>query len=255
MDTRFFGVLAILLMLFPATLAQSCSAGTPDCCGNSVCDSAKGEDYGTCKTDCTTPKTIEVFIVSPENGAQFVRGDQVTVQARVNADSSKNAQVHQMIAVGKFGLLDMLDDGRHNDEKAGDHLYGNTFGVTEDYQQQQYHLAVQATVVQTTNSASIDYSVSPYLAASIGSTQERFALGDEIVLSGLITKKEKGFETDANLGISFENEKILHAVVTTDAQGRFDYNYQTSTIQPEGEWKITLTVRDENTNFGYYEKK
>jgi hypothetical protein len=249
-----FVLLALVLLAIPPIAAQSCTAESANCCGNSTCDSTQGEDFGTCQKDCTTPKTVDVFILSPQDGDQFARGDTVVIQARVNADSVQNAQANRIYAIGKTGNIDLFDDGRHNDEKAGDHVYGNAFVVTDEYQQQRYRLPVTATVEQTTNTAEVSYSVTPYLAASVGTDRDTYALGDEITITGLVTRKGVGVALDANLMIAIGDESLLRVVVTTDGQGRFSYTYQTATIQPEGTWKFELSARDESGNFGHYEK-
>ncbi|MBS3061038.1 MAG: hypothetical protein J4215_00480 [Candidatus Diapherotrites archaeon] len=224
-------------------------------CGNAVCESGTGEDYGTCNADCETPKIVEVTILSPTPNQSFVRGDKVIVQAKFNADSVRDSIAHQATALGKFGMIDLFDDGRHDDAADGDHIYGNSFLIGDEYQQQTYKIAVTGTVAQTTNSASVEYNVTPFLAISFSTDKTNYVQGEEISLQGIVSKKDRGLQSDINLEILFGTDVLFKDTLSTDALGRFDLNYQITTLSPDGEWTIKLRVRDQNGNYGFYEKK
>ncbi len=243
-------IILIFCILFSSVQGDQTSG-----CGNAICEPELGEDYGTCKIDCKTPKRLEVLIVQPVSNTEYSRGDKVIVQAKINADSLQNAVAHQMIVTTKTGILDLFDDGKHDDGRSGDRLYGTSFFIGSEYQQQTYRLPISATVEQTTNTAVVEYQVTPFLAVNFGTDKPQYTLGDQIQVQGLVTKRQKPQQTDVNIEIIFDEETLFSDAIPTDDLGRFDLNYQTTTIHPEGIWTLKIRVRDENQNQGFYEKK
>ncbi|GEM_PF-3998911 len=250
----FFGVCALLYVL-PVFAQGACGPGSSNCCGNNVCEAPIGEDFGTCQIDCQTPKEVTVSIRSPVPGSIFARGESVVVQATVRADSVLLATPGQIFVVGKFGSLDLFDDGAHDDEAAGDKIYGNRFEVTEEYLQQAYTLAVTATVSQTTNTSAVPFEVQPFLAINFSTDKEAYALGEEMVVSGIVSRRQTGVAMDLNIELVAEDAVLYSKVVQSSSDGRFEFSYQSTTLDPAGEWLVKLSARDESGNSGFYQKK
>ncbi|MBU0635845.1 hypothetical protein KKE06_02355, partial [Candidatus Micrarchaeota archaeon] len=224
------------------------------CCGGGTCDAETGEDYWTCRTDCSGPAVMVITLLSPMPEQEFGGGDTVLIQATVDADSQNQVAVKDFMIEGKFGLIELFDDGKHNDEMAGDRVYGNSFMVEDENTTIFQPLTLSATLGERTVVVQEGYQVVPVLALNIGSNKNTYSLGDLIQLNGLIKRQGVPLEQEIHLVLSGGGTILLEEFLTSDSQGAFSISYPTTTVDPEGEWTVFAEAMDEAGNYGFFEK-
>lgn len=224
--------------------SQVCSVLTKtDCCGNNSCET--GENYGTCSTDCI-PTSLDLTFISPTDGEILVKGEYVRIQVEVEADGKEIAGA-EVSATGFFGTLELFDDGKHNDEKALDGIYGHSFTTPLDMAELDYNISASGSFKGATGKQKITITHSPTLDATINELSPT-TIGNIIDISGTVFAKTVPRLMMLDVNIDYGKKQIYSGAVSTNANGEYLLPYHTSSFDPYGEWTITIEGRDENNN-------
>jgi hypothetical protein len=227
------------------------------CCGGGTCDSDVGEDFGTCRLDCKTPKTIHFDVQSPLPEEEFVAGDTVIVQVGLKADSITAIKANNVIVTGENNEeIELFDNGEGADSKAGDGVYSGLFTAPEIKTTAFLPLNVSATVETTTQSHAFGYQYIPTLAIGFGTNKETYTFGDIIKITGTVSKNKNPVALDLIATITTEDGEELHAeTVSSNINGSFKEEFQITGIHPEGNWVITVSAVDAEGNDGFFAKE
>ncbi|MFH0970474.1 MAG: DUF4215 domain-containing protein [Candidatus Diapherotrites archaeon] len=234
------------------TTTPTCGYG---CCGSRTCDIPTGEDYYTCRIDCSSPYLIVIHSLLPSSLDEFSVGDQVIIRISIDADSQQNVRADSIKMIGEFGELELLDDGQHGDLAAGDFIYGNFLTAEKSNTPILYPFTIKATIAQTTQTLESGYQIVPLLYVNVTTPRKKYSQGDIITFSGRLTQKMKPVQYPVDIILEAGDKILFTKQIIPDQQGKFSFDYQISTIDPLGEWKLTATSRDDGGNFGFIIKK
>lgn len=220
------------------------------CCGNHICES--GEDFANCSSDCP-PKEITIELVQPDVNKALMRGDSLTISARVKADGTlaRNANVKATTFVGS---VKMYDDGNHSDKVANDGLYGVSFLVSETVLKTDYLSEVYAEMAGVSSTKQFTLSVDPSLEMSLVLDRNEYELGDLIEMSGFLEKRGEPLSRKIELRGFFNGQEMFESETISDKNGFYSYAEHTSLNQPEGEWIIQAKAEDASKNEGIAEE-
>ncbi|MBU1120561.1 MAG: choice-of-anchor X domain-containing protein [archaeon] len=220
------------------------------CCGNHICES--GEDFANCSTDCP-PKEIAIELVQPDLNKTFMRGDSLTISARVKADGTlaRNANVKATTFVGS---VKMYDDGNHSDKAANDGLYGVSFLVPETTAKADHLSEVYAEMAGVSSTKQFTLSVDPSLEMSLVLDRNEYELGDLIEMSGFLKKRGEPLSRKIELRAFFNGKEIFESETISDENGFYSYAEHTALNQLEGEWIIQARAEDASKNTGIAEE-
>jgi len=234
--------------MLPETEPEECGVG---CCGGGTCDASVGEDYWTCRTDCSSPRTVKINLLRPTREKEFLGGDTVQLQVTVDADSRNQVLVDRLTADGSFGILELFDDGEHDDNETGDGLYGNSFVVKDENTTSFKAMRLTARINQKTQRLKAGYQVIPVLSLNVASNKKNFSQGDRIELKGLLKRKKEPLQGTVHIILSSAGQTILDQNVNSDEKGAFSLAYQTTLIDPAGNWRVFAETRDNAGNYGF----
>ncbi|MFH1239703.1 MAG: hypothetical protein V1672_00635 [Candidatus Diapherotrites archaeon] len=223
-----------------------------NCCGNSLCEENKNENFTTCRTDCPNPAIISFNFYSPEDSARFPRGEILIVKVEITADSSvlSASDVDWVRATGFFGTENLYDDGLHNDSAEGDSIYGNSFFIGTGIKAEEHTFTVEAKVAVTQQGANTKIIVDPVLNLEVLTDKDSYALGETIEISGTVKRSSTPTEAPVILSILSENIELSNLTGKSNEEGFYILNYQTDNSSPEGEWILNFETTDEYNNKG-----
>lgn len=234
---------------------KACGIG---CCGGGTCDADYGEDYGSCRPDCKTPRELFFEILSPLAGQEYAAGDTIPVMARLKADSIIALNEDDFTANGPFGEIQLLDNGEPPDETPGDGVYSGFFEAKEINTPAYLPLFFSATVEQTPGKQKWGYQFVPAIAVNYATSKKTYAFGDEIKIRGTVSRKKApaALEIQINIiALGADGSTLLEKKLVSGTDGSFSVNFQTSNLHPAGEWIINVTAKDEFESFGFASKK
>lgn len=220
-----------------------------DCCPNSMCED--NEDFAICRLDCKTPKQ---FFVTPLWESYYLRGENVNLLVDIMADSVKAAGAN-VKASGFFGELILYDDGSHNDQISNDGIFANSFTVGSDVNEGLLPITFDINLLQTEQSISLDLNVFPRLNLDVEIDREWYVIGQIIDLDGLVARRRNPIPASIDVIISKEGQLISDESVTANNEGFFESSYHTTTIDPDGEWVVSVKATDEFYNYQIVEKE
>jgi len=220
------------------------------CCGNHICES--GEDFANCDADCA-PTEITVELLSPNESASFLRGDEITFKARVKADGVPAKQAN--VRVKTFaGDIPLFDDGNHSDDKANDGIYGLSFLVSELTAKDKYVSEIYAEKLGVSETYNFIVDINPVLSMDFALDKNIFVLGEIINLNGQLLKRGNPVSTVITFSAFNKGEKVFESKVNSDKNGLFSIEQRTSLIYPEGNWQLRVFGLDNFGNEGILEK-
>ncbi|PIN98097.1 MAG: hypothetical protein COT90_05810 [Candidatus Diapherotrites archaeon CG10_big_fil_rev_8_21_14_0_10_31_34] len=216
------------------------------CCGNHICES--GEDFSNCDADCA-PTEITIELLSPSDSNVFLRGEEITFQAKVKADgvTAKQANVRVRTFVGD---IPMYDDGNHSDVKANDGIYGVSFLVSELITKNDYVSEIYAEKLGVSATHDFIVKVDPSLEMNFSIDKNIYVLGEIIHFEGILTKREKPLSTVITISAFNKGEKIFESKTRSDKNGFFEWDERTSLIYSQGNWGFEVSGLDVFQNEG-----
>ncbi len=220
----------------------------PNCCGNTMCE--ENEDYGNCPADCT-PKNIEIEVLSPKESL-FARGDEVLLKIRVTADG-RSISSPALSAKGFFGELKFFNDGKHDDERAGDNVFSTFFSVTKDVPEGKQAILVNAEFAEVKSKRELELNIEPKLSIQTQALDE-IVLGEVILISGKILKKESPSAADFEIKLFSNEQEIFSRNAATAPDGVFEAQYHSSLLDSVGSWRLEISASDTFENNGFFEK-
>ncbi len=220
------------------------------CCGNSICEFK--ENYGVCSDDCS-PKDIEIDFEGITENTFFVRGEHVVLKAALSADrfAVNNARLD---AQGFFGELHFFNDGDHNDGLNGDNVYTADFNVLTNAVGGSYDVNFFVKAPEFEGAKTIRFLIAPRIDIALNANKENYALGDNILVEGVISRKTKKLSETVNLKLFSNDEVVFEEDVNASEEGEFDFSYRTSALDKTGNWRVEAFVEDEFTNTGLKEE-
>ncbi|MEK6958040.1 MAG: hypothetical protein AABW99_03620, partial [archaeon] len=220
---------------------KSCVEKEKDnCCGNGLCE--QGE---TCNEDCSG---VSMIVVSPGQQDYFVSGDSMNLIIQ----TEKGATV---TATGFFGNETLLDDGRNNDSKAGDGIFGKSIPVSAENAGTQM-IAVESSIPKR-QSIFLYAKIIPRLDVRLSAEQTEIVPGDSIVVTGNVSRKGmpvqgtvliEGF-SNPDSGTS-QKSAFSGGSAQSDSFGNFFYRQQTSQSLGFGALSVKASVSDALGNKG-----
>ena len=228
-------------------------------CGNNDCESVYGEDYGNCKTDCATPKDITYTFYSPEENQVFAINDKVTIRVLIKGDSSATTGdevtwVKLSSSPETFNETILYDDGEHEDGAENDGVFANSFWIGKDITAGTKTILIDTRIATTDKQATRKIIVDPTLSLSAATNKTNYQQGDKIRFEGVIVRSGNNIATAVNAEILFDGKVIYDWNGTSDSEGKYFGEYQTTTISPTGEWTINITTEDFYGNAGTFTK-
>jgi len=220
------------------------------CCGNKSCEFK--ENYSNCQIDCT-PRNFELVVKGLGEGAKYLRGDTALINIGITGDGVeiKDAVVY---VEGFFGKVNVYNDGRHNDGKDFDNVYGNTIPILEGYEAKKHEVKITVEFKGSKYEENGILNIDPSLGLSIATDKENYSLGDNINISGKLLKGTKPLQQNIDLNIVANGKLIIKKQVKPEADGSFSFSYHTSIVEPDTGWKISAFALDGMGNFGFAEK-
>ncbi len=222
-----------------------------NCCGNGKCES--GEDFGNCSVDCA-PKNISIALTGCEAGRNYLRGDAVEMRAVIEADGVKIRDA-EVKATGFFGEVKIYNDGRHNDGTRNDNVYANQIIVEEEVGEGTYYVIVEAEFLGVKATAETQCIINPTLEMSLTTDKSLYFLGDNIEISGRVSRKDQGLMLPVELKVIADEKIIIEKDIYSDEQGNFSLSYHSTLLDEPGLWKIIAMTEDENRNMGLIKKE
>lgn len=219
-----------------------------NCCGNTSCE--YGENFSSCSADCI-PKEIKISVIGPAVGNYFLHGENVLIKADVAADSLK-ARGAKVKAAGFFGIINLYDDGAHEDDLNNDGIFANSFAVDTTVDANIYALAMQAELAGVIGRASQNIDVNPRLDVNLFS-REYFRQGSLVDFNGIVSKKGVPVSAGIDINIAAGGALVFDSNTRSSAQGEFSGSYHSTTIDPEGAWEIWAHAFDDMNNNGFAE--
>ena len=235
---------------FYCTSGDICSQRyVSNCCGNLVCET--GEDFASCNVDCI-PDEVVVEILSPEESEYYIRGEEVRFEATVTADGVivRRADVN---VESFFGSVKLYNNKTHGDENSFDNIYTYLFTVNEDTNAGEYLFNVFANYLGVDDNLTINFVIDPKLEG-ISGIGDSYTLGQAIEIDGIVTAKTTPVSIPIDMNIIIGGNAIFEDSLESDSEGKFYVSYHTSTMEPLGEWKISLFGVDEKYNLLSVEK-
>ncbi|MFH1240259.1 MAG: hypothetical protein V1672_03505 [Candidatus Diapherotrites archaeon] len=228
----------------------------PNCCGNDICEDSGEyfEDFGNCPADCT-PTKVDIEILKPEADDFYYRGEtflikaDVTAHGRSAAGSDVNAE-----STDFFKSIMLKNDGKHEDNKAFDSVYGVYVTISDSQKKEIYPVSVGAVFRGIYEIIDFNITVETQLGGDF-SSEEYYNLGDLIEITGFVERKNNKISIPLDVNISVNENIIFETAIESDSNGVFKTEYHTSLIDPKGTWIIKVRGTDKNNNYVYIEKE
>lgn len=222
------------------------------CCGNGICE--KTEAYASCPDDCF-PRSVAVDMIDFQD-KNFLRGEQMVIRAKVLADlyPAKGADVKAK-SPNFLGVVNLFDDGDHNDLLADDGVYGNSTVIPPNAAAGTYNVEVEAFVRTVRGETEFTARLVPYLDLAASLDAAVYALGDTIQVKGSLARLGQPLLVPVTLEIVHEGNPVFSTTLNPDDEGNFSFERRTSLIDPVGEWLVSLKASDTSNNQGLVEKR
>lgn len=218
-----------------------------NCCGNNSCES--GEDYNVCPADCI-PKSIEIKVLSPLEST-FVHGEEILLKLEITAD--KRPVSSPKVSANSFlGKTSFFNDGKHEDELAGDNVFANKIVVPIDLQQGKEILELNAEFLGVSANKKLEWNIDPALSVQTSAKSE-VVLGENIEIRGNILKKNNPIVTGFEVHLFVNSEEVFFDSGKTDENGFFNTLYHTSLLDRTGNWGLVISAVDDFNNTGKFE--
>lgn len=240
------GTTALPCRKFGCVGATCTEVWKPNCCGNTSCD--YGENFSSCSADCI-PKEIKISVIAPASGDYFLHGERVLVKADVSADNLK-AKGAKAKAAGFFGIINLYDDGAHDDDSNNDGIFANSFTVDAAVDANIYPITMQAELAGVIGKITYDLEVNPRIDVNLFS-REYFRQGSLVDFNGIAMRKGVPVSAGIDINIVSGSALIFDSNTRSSAQGEFSGSYHSTTIDPEGAWQIWAHASDDMNNSGF----
>lgn len=229
-----------------------------NCCPNQLCE--ENENYGNCPGDCQ-PKTINIEVLSPVAGAEYMRGEDVLFKVAADADGRVIASADINID-GALGLIGFYNDGAHGDDLLGDNVYANTAAVPRSIAPGTHKLTLNAFFMVISTQHEIELVVDPGMDGVL-SLADRLMLGQMVNITGNVSKRGQGMKMWLDVTIEcsgcekpeLEGSEIFSGSVESSGDGEFSIGYHTSLLDPDGNWLVSVYGEDEHGNYVRLEKE
>lgn len=257
----FVGLLLITLLL----VLFSVSAVKP-ICGDGSCNGA--ETCSSCPSDCgacpeeppseggTTTATIiqggvsgpipiKVIFQNPKDGETIKRGVLTLLVegyegTRLDSDlivSAESELFETVKLVSNFG-------------QRASGIYGANISIGKNITKGEYAIIVKGKR-SAYDEQRILITVDPTIYINASLDKEKYFKGERITLVGNLKYFDQEPVKNNTLGISISAEDfLLNKTITSDMNGWFSDSYLISFAEPNGEWKIKIQTKDEDSNEG-----
>ena len=221
------------------------------CCGNGICES--NEAYSSCPTDCF-PRSVAVDMLEFPDG-NVLRGQEIILQAKVLADlyPAKDADVKAK-SPRFFGTVTLHDDGDHNDLEASDGVYGDAIVIGPNAPEGEHKVEVEAFVRTVRGETDFMITLAPYLSLNASLDAATYALGDNVVITGSLSRLGAPFLAPISLELVRDGKAFFSTIINPDEEGNFVYAHRTSLLDAAGDWTLQLKANDTSNNTGYFER-
>jgi hypothetical protein len=240
-------------------------------CGDSICDSAKGESEANCWSDChvvvcgdglcetgetsgscPTDCAILVSFQQPAQYGNFSRGDIISIKVKLSNPKGidiQDATVSSRINFPSELTLVLHDDGAHADAFPDDAIYGGQISVPSTTPPGNYTLSITASKWGNQTTSTINISVRDGLVTVLTATNETYFKGYDIELSGSLKSMQDVKKTEVTLDVYFIHDTWSFIdTVTTDSNADFSYVYPILFSDPNGIWTVTVNGTDSYNN-------
>ncbi|MFH1255971.1 MAG: hypothetical protein V1494_01630 [Candidatus Diapherotrites archaeon] len=220
------------------------------CCGNNICE--QSEDYGSCPADCE-PKKITVDVSDIDGRTYYLRGETARIKAVVTADGVPINSASVKIS-GSFGEKTFFNDGTHNDAREYDNIYTAFIPIGKEQAEGTIVAAVEAVVGRRKGYAAKTIAVKPALDLQLSTDKENYNLGDEIMITGVLRRRNNALQLPIDFNIVQERKTVLSKEIVPEADGSFRITYHTSLLDRQGKWAVNAFAIDENGNYAAIRK-
>ncbi len=228
----------------------------PNCCSNEICEDSGDyfEDFGNCPADCT-PTKVDIEILKPEQGSSYYRGETFLIKADVTAHgrSASGSDVN-IESPDFFESILMKNDGKHEDERAFDSVYGHYITIDNNQKKGKYPIIIGALFRGIYEIIDFNVTVETQLKGELNS-EDSYVRGDLIKLDGFVTRKNMKLAIPLDVNISINENIIFETDINSNSNGFFQTEYHTSLIDPTGDWIIKIQGKDDHNNYFYIEKQ
>lgn len=132
-------------------------------------------------------------------------------------------------------------------------FYGTNLTIPETAKEGKYTIKITAISSNARDEKTIKITVNPNLTITLDpQLQDSYFMGDRIIFRGIVRDASGIGQENLTLKISMTQagEKIIQKIIRTGVGGRFEDSYHISFADPDGNWLISITARDEFGNFG-----
>ena len=220
------------------------------CCGNNSCEFR--ENYSNCPMDCS-PRNYSFEITGLGEDVKYLKGDTAKILVSVTGDGVeiKDAKLY---LEGFFGRINLFNDGKHNDGKDFDNVYGNSIPITAGYEAKLHEIKLVVEFADDKYAETKLLNIDSKLSLDVAADKEKYALGDNITLTGKLMRGSIPISQDIDLNIVADGKLLIKKLLKSGDDGSFSFSYHTSIVEPSIGWRITAYTYDNSGNFGYVEK-
>src|SRR3989344_4480869 len=175
------------------------------CCGNNSCEFR--ENYSNCPMDCS-PRNYSFEITGLGEDVKYLKGDTAKILVSVTGDGVeiKDAKLY---LEGFFGRINLFNDGKRNDGKDFDNVYGNSIPITAGYEAKLHEIKLVVEFAGQKYEETKLLNIDSRLSLDVALDKENYALGDNIILTGKLMKGSKPLSQDIDLNIVADGKLII----------------------------------------------
>jgi len=213
------------------------------------------DDYKTCSLQVKkeeVPTSLSLDIISPEVDQEFLMGEKLLLKTKLTYQNGSIVKGALVKAVSPFLDIQLLDDGKVEDEEANDGVYAASVFVPGAMEIAPYTIIFSATKnsYYTEKYVNIQIKESP-LSVTLLTDKFEYFKGENIRIQGRVYDNKGNIVQYANVLINFSSESWgLSSQILTNEEGQFFYDYPISFGDPDGDWTILVSVEDEYGNEG-----
>lgn len=227
-----------------ACISNQCTKVTKaNCCGNDSCEVA--EDYGNCPSDCR-PTSIELEVLDPDFDSYYIETEAVLFKAIITSSGTPALLADANISSELFGTVPLYNDGAHNDEKAFDSIYANSFVIPTDAPEGTYALHVDTNFFGVVKRFTFDFVVGPPLEINVTGSPKQ-VLGDFVTFTVNAQRKGTDLPTTVEAKL-YDPNNLVVLEETVESTGSYEFRYRTSLLDSLGNWRAEISVTDELGN-------